>query len=104
MGPLAAEPLLDHLGMTGHTSGMKVAISLPDDLCREIDLCAKQLKIPRSRLIADGARVILARYALSEATAAWNAVADAGQPGDEPAVRVLRRRSKQAVRRAAGAW
>ena len=80
---------------------MKLAISLPDDLFRDVDACAKRLRIPRSRLIADGARAVVARYACADATAAWNAaIAAAGQPGDETAA--LRRRSKRAVQR--GGW
>lgn len=80
---------------------MKVAISLPDDLAHELDACAKRLGMPRSQLIAAGARAILERYAAADATAAWNAaIEEAGQPGDEPAVAELRRRSKSAVGRA----
>lgn len=80
---------------------MKIAISLPDDLFREIDRCAKRLRVPRSRLIADGARMIAEKHRAPEATEAWNAaIAAAGQPDVEPAARELRRRSKRAVRRA----
>jgi metal-responsive CopG/Arc/MetJ family transcriptional regulator len=89
--------------MTGHALGMKLAVSIPDDLFRQLDACARRLRIPRSRLIADGARAVVATYALADATKAWNEViAAAGQPGAETAV--LRRRGKRAVRRASGTW
>lgn len=83
---------------------MKTAISLPDELFHQIDLCSRQLKISRSRLLADAAREYLARRRVPlDATAVWNEViAEAGQPGDDPAAVALRRRSKATIR-AAGA-
>ena len=84
---------------------MKVAISLPDELSRQIDRCAKRLRVPRSRLLADGARLIVAKYEMADATAAWNDAIDAaGQPGDDPAAKMLRRRSRRTVRKATGSW
>jgi predicted transcriptional regulator len=84
---------------------MKIAISLPDDLFRAIDRCARRLRVPRSRLLADGARLIVDKYGESDATAAWNDAIDAaGQPGDEPHAAALRGRSKRAVRRATRSW
>ena len=81
---------------------MKTAISLPDELFHQIDRCSRELKVSRSRLLADAAREYLARRRLPvDATAAWNAVIDeVGQPGDEPAVAALRRRSKAVIRAA----
>jgi predicted transcriptional regulator len=64
-------------GITGHTLRMKVAISLPDDLFERVDQCAKRLRVPRSRLLADGARRIVAKYSAKDATAAWNSVLEA---------------------------
>jgi len=91
------------LGITGNTIIMKTAISLPDELFDEIDACARELKTSRSRLLAKAARDFLDRRRNpAAATSAWNrAIARAGQPGDEPAARAFRRRSK-AVIRAAG--
>jgi predicted transcriptional regulator len=79
---------------------MKTAISIPDDLFREVDLCSRRLKVSRSRLFADAAREYLARRrAPADATAAWNqAIAEGGQPGDEPGAVALRRRSKAVLR------
>jgi len=79
---------------------MKTAISIPDELFYQIDFCSRRLKVSRSRLLADAAREYLARQrAPFDATAAWNAViAEAGQPGDDPAaLALLRRRSKLAL-------
>jgi len=78
---------------------MKTAISLPDELFHQIDRCSRQLKVSRSRLLADAAREYLARRRVPvDATAAWNEVIEqAGQPGDDPAALALRRRSKVAL-------
>ena len=79
---------------------MKVAISLPDDLFHRIEAHARRLKVSRSRLLATAAREYLARQgATTDATEAWNqAIAVSGQPGAEPGVAALRRRSKAVVR------
>ena len=78
---------------------MKTAISIPDDLFHQIDLCSRRLKVSRSRLFADAAREYLARRRPPrDATAAWNEViAETGQPGDDPAAVALRRHSKAAL-------
>lgn len=78
---------------------MKTVISLPDELVHQIDLCSRQLKVSRSRLLADAAREYLARRRLPvDATAAWNEViAEAGQPGDDPGAVALQRRGKATI-------
>lgn len=83
---------------------MKTAISLPEDVFREIDACAKRLKLSRSGLLAAAAREFVARHrGPSDATEAWNrAIAGAGQPGDDPAAGAFRRRSKAVVRNTRG--
>ena len=87
-------------GNTSDTRGMKSAVSLPDDLFREIDACARALKLTRSGLLATAAREFLARHRRpSDATDAWNrAIARAGQPGDDPAAVAFRRRTEVVVR------
>jgi predicted transcriptional regulator len=81
---------------------MKTAISIPDDLFHEVERCSRRLRVSRSRLFADAAREYLAkRRNPPDATTAWNQViAEAGQPGDEPAAVAVRRRSKAALREA----
>ena len=79
---------------------MKTAISLPDDLFRDIDARAKALKVSRSALLARAAREFLESHRPAEdATDAWNrAIERGGQPGDEPAAVLARRRTKAIVR------
>lgn len=79
---------------------MKTAISLPDELFREIDSRAKALKVSRSALLARAAREFLESHRpVEEATEAWNlAIERGGQPGDEPAAVLARRRTKAVVR------
>lgn len=79
---------------------MKTAISIPDDLFREVEASARRLKLSRSRLFASAAREYLARHGdANDPTAAWNqAIAEAGQPGEEPAAIALRRRSKAVIK------
>src|SRR5437867_3734933 len=96
-----ARPLrLDASGITGYTQIMKTAISIPDDLFHEVERCTRRLRVSRSRLFADAAREYLAkRRDPSDATTSWNQViAEAGQPGDEPAAVAVRGRSKAVLR------
>ena len=79
---------------------MKTAISIPDELFREVELCSRRLKVSRSRLFADAVREYLARRRFPpDATAAWNQVIDlAGQPGDEAPAAALRNHGKAVLR------
>jgi predicted transcriptional regulator len=79
---------------------MKTAISLPDDLFKAIDGCARDLRLTRSGLLAQAAREFLARRRHAEdPTDAWNRVIDkVGQPGDDPASRAFRRRTGAVIR------
>jgi len=79
---------------------MKTAISLPDELSAAIDACARELKMTRSGLLAQAAREFVARRRRDpDPTEAWNRVIDrGGQPGDDPAARAFRRRTKAVVR------
>jgi hypothetical protein len=80
---------------------MKTAISLPDELCHEIDARARALKLSRSAFLARAARALLKSYSDQNATEAWNRAIDrGGQPGDEPGATAARRRTKAVVRRA----
>lgn len=79
---------------------MKTAISIPDELFREVELCSRRLKVSRSHLFAEAVREYLARRRFPpDATEVWNRVIDeAGQPGDEPAAVALRNRGKAVLR------
>jgi predicted transcriptional regulator len=79
---------------------LKTAISLPDDLSKAIDGCARELRLTRSGLLAEAAREFLARRRhAQDPTEAWNRVIDkAGQPGDDPASAAFRRRTASVIR------
>jgi predicted transcriptional regulator len=72
----------------------------PDDLFREIEACSRRLRVSRSRLLANAAWEYLARQgAPAEAMEAWNRViAEAGQPGADPAAVAARKRSRAVIR------
>jgi predicted transcriptional regulator len=82
------------------TRNMKIAISLPDDLFKQAESCARGLRLSRSSLMAAALREYLLRHrAPADPTAAWNAAIDAGgQPGDDVAAVHARRRGKRLVR------
>lgn len=62
-----------HIGMTGVIlSGMKTAVSLPDDLFRRADALAAQLGIPRSQLYARAVSDFLAVHEQAHVTEALN--------------------------------
>lgn len=86
--------------MTGYTSPMKTAISLPDELFREIDAYARATKTTRSGLLVAAAREFLARQQRpTDPTEAWNeAIRQAGQPGASAEGIAFRRRTKAVVR------
>ena len=59
-----------------YTAGMKIAVSIPDDLHMEADRLARSLKYSRSRLYADAVRECLARHDPDAITSALNLVCD----------------------------
>jgi metal-responsive CopG/Arc/MetJ family transcriptional regulator len=79
---------------------MKIAVSLPDELFEQAESCARGQHVSRSALIAAALREYMQRHRVPmDPTAAWNAAIDAhGQPGDDPAANLARRRSKRVVR------
>lgn len=81
---------------------MKTAISIPDALFAEVEACARRLRVPRSRVFADAVAEYLARHrGPVDATSLWNEViAEAGQPGEQPAAVAARKRTRAVVRAA----
>ena len=79
---------------------MKTAISIPDNLFREVEDCSQRLKLSRSRFFATAAREFLSRYGTSDdATESWNRVAaDMARSGDDRVAAAARRRSKAVIR------
>ncbi len=68
----------------GYTSGMKTAVSIPDETFRAGERLAKRLKKSRSRLYADALREYVARHDPATITASINeAIRKYGQPVDE---------------------
>jgi succinate dehydrogenase/fumarate reductase flavoprotein subunit len=71
----------------GYTTGMKTAISLPDDVYREAERHAKRTRKSRSQLYAEALAEYLARHAPDEVTERMNQVLDElGQPELDPFV------------------
>lgn len=69
---------------SGHTRGMKTAISVPDEVFEQAERAAKRLKVSRSELYSRAVSEYLARHTDSEVTSAIDsAIAEVGQPRDE---------------------
>lgn len=81
----------------GYTNGMKVAVSIPEDVYRRAERLAKLLKRSRSKLYAQALAEYLARHAPDEITEGWNrALAEAGEEADPFMEHAARRRLEQA--------
>lgn len=81
---LASPEVLPALDAHGYTSGMKTAISLPDDLFRAAERQAQRARKSRSQLYAEALAEYLARHAPEEVTEAMNRVVErVGQPGPD---------------------
>jgi metal-responsive CopG/Arc/MetJ family transcriptional regulator len=76
------------LSADGYTPGMKTAISIPDDLFREADRLAAELKQSRSQLYSRAVREYVARHSADRVTAALDAVYACGN--DESELEFLR--------------
>ena len=88
------------VGITGYTSTMKTAVSLPEDLFVRIERWTQRARTSRSRFFALAATEYLARHeGGDDPTSAWDrAVAEAGPPGDDPSAAAFRRRTKRVLR------
>ena len=84
----------------GHNVLMKIVIEVPGELLRRVEACSRRLNLSRSRLFTTAAREYLERHrAGTRSTDTWNnAIAAAGQPGEEPAALAVRRRNKAVIR------
>lgn len=83
---------LDRIQHAGHTSGMKAAVSIPDEVFQEADRLARELKTSRSQLYSRALKEFLARHAPDQVTEAMNRVCDeVGKAPDELRRRVARR-------------
>jgi metal-responsive CopG/Arc/MetJ family transcriptional regulator len=67
----------------GYTPGMKVAVSVPDDVFEEAERLARRMKCSRSEVYSRALAEYLARHAPDRVTAAMDrALAEIGDPGD----------------------
>jgi len=70
--------------MIGYTLGMKVAISIPNDVFEDAERLADRMQASRSQLYARAVAEFLARHDEEHVTAAMDsAIEQAGTGGDE---------------------
>jgi len=76
----------------GYTSGMKTAVSIPDDVFERAERLAKQARRSRSEVFSAALREYVARHAPDDVTDAMNRVCDSeGNRMDEFAGAAARR-------------
>lgn len=66
-----------------HTQGMKIAISLPDELFRRVEQRAKHLGISRSELLAQAASAFLDEHLSREVTESYDRAFGPDEGGSE---------------------
>jgi len=76
-----------------YTSGMKTAISLPDDLFASADALARRLGMSRSGLIAAALAEFVAKHRTSKISERLDAVYGAEDSGLDPALARAQRRA-----------
>jgi hypothetical protein len=77
---------------SGYTTGMKTAVSLPDEVFRAAERQARRAKKSRSQLYAEALSEYLARHAPDEVTDAMNRVVEQLREPTNPFVSVAARR------------
>jgi len=81
------------MGMS-YTHGMKAAVSIPDDVFRDAERLAAELKTSRSQLYARAIREFVARHSSERVTAALDAVYEVpDSPDDSGFVRTAAERT-----------
>jgi len=78
--------------MSGYTTGMKTAISLPDRIFRAAERHARRARKSRSQLYAEAIAEYLARHSPEEVTEAMNRVVDQLTNESDPFVTAAGRR------------
>src|SRR5207249_11592174 len=75
---------LDRLGQSRYTSGMKTAVSIPDDVFQMAERLARRMKKSRSQLFSNALEEYVARHAPDHVTEAMDQVcAEVGLGRDE---------------------
>lgn len=88
---------LDSRLLSGHTFGMKTAVSIPDDVFKDAERLASRLQTSRSKLYARALAEFVARHDDDRVTALMDqAVREAGGGADS----FLQAAAQQAVQRA----
>lgn len=77
---------------TGYTTGMKTAVSLPDEVFRAAERQARRVKKSRSQLYAEALSEYLVRHAPEEVTDAMNRVVEQLREPTDPFVSAAARR------------
>ena len=84
--------------MRGYTTGMKVAVSIPDEVFERGDAWARRARQSRSEVYSRALREYVSRHAPDEVTDAMNraceAVGDQGEPFVSAASRQVLKRSE----------
>ena len=81
----------------GYTSGMKTAVSVPDEIFARAEELARRTRRSRSRLYAEALAEYLDRHDPDRVTAAMNAVCDDLGAGIEPFVEAAAHRTLEQV-------
>ncbi len=82
-GRLGEKRALPGVSDMGYTSGMKTAVSIPDDIFEGAERLARRTKRSRSRLFSDALKEYLARHSPDKITEAMNqACAEIGEEED----------------------
>jgi len=76
----------------GHTTGMKTAISIPDDVFADAERLARALKKSRSQLYSHALKEYVARHAADQVTEALDRVCGDG-PADNDFAKAAARRT-----------
>ena len=75
---------IEQVSSAGYTSGMKTAVSIPDDVFRKAERLAHRMKKSRSELFSNALAEYVARHAPGHVTEAMDKVcADVGVGRDE---------------------
>ena len=93
---MVARQIVDTMPVFGNTTGMKVAVSIPDDVFEEAESLAKHLKASRSEIYSRALGEYLGRHAPSRVTDQMNkviaAIGEESDPFSERAGRRVMRR------------
>lgn len=76
----------------GYTSGMKTAVSVPDDVFEKVERLARRSRKSRSEVFSAALREYVARHAPDEVTESLNAVCDSLGETSDPFVAEASRR------------